>query len=150
MVDDFSCGNEVLDKWLVSSALHADRSGTARTFVWAEIDRVVAYFSLCPHWVCRDSLPSKVGRGSPNVVPAILLARLARHIDLAEERVGGQLLVDALSRAVAAVEVAGGRVIVVDAIDAHAVSFYEHFGFTSTPAPYRLVMKASDARASLS
>jgi predicted N-acetyltransferase YhbS len=149
-VDGFSCGNAVLDKWLISSALDADRSGTARTFVWADRDRVVAYFSLCPHEVRRDNLPPKVGRGSPNAVPAILLARLARHIDLAERHLGGQLLIDALSRAVAAVEAAGGRVIVVDAVDDQAISFYGNFGFTRAPVPYRLVMKASDARASLS
>jgi hypothetical protein len=42
---------------------------------------------------------------------------------------------------VAAVEAAGGRLIVVDAIDDEAVRFYEHFEFTPTPVPYRLVMK---------
>jgi ribosomal protein S18 acetylase RimI-like enzyme len=99
--------------------------------------------------VRRDTLPTKVGRGSPNVIPAILVARLARHVDLADRHIGGQLLVDALSRAVAAVEAAGGRLIVVDAIDDEALSFYRHFGFTPTSIPYRLVMKASDARASL-
>jgi predicted N-acetyltransferase YhbS len=134
----------------VTAALNADRSGTARTFVWSDADRVVAYFSLCPHEVRRDSLPAKIGRGSPNVVPAILLARLARHVELADQHVGGQLLIDALSRAVDAVEAAGGRVIVVDAIDDAAVGFYTHFGFTPTPVPARLVMKASDARGSLS
>jgi GNAT superfamily N-acetyltransferase len=135
---------------LATSALNADRSGTARTFVWADDDnRVVGYFSLCPHEVRRDTLPAKVGRGSPNVIPAILVARLARHLDLADQHTGGQLLIDAISRAVAAVDAAGGRLIVVDAIDDNAVGFYTHFGFTQTPVAYRLVMKASDARASL-
>lgn len=83
------------------------------------------------------------------MIPAILLARLARHVDLAEQHIGAQLLLDALNRAVAAVEAAGGRVIVVDAIDDTAANFYKHHGFTATPVPYRLVMKAGDARASL-
>ena len=117
--------------------------------MWADDDRVVAYFSLCPHEVRREALPGGIARGSPDVIPAILLARLARHVELADRRVGGQLLVDALGRAVAAVEAAGGRFIVVDAIDDDALGFYSHHGFAPTPTPYRLVMKASDARASL-
>lgn len=51
----------------------------------------------------------------------------------------------------AAIRVGGGRVIVVDAIDARAASFYEYFGFRAIPEnPNRFVMKASTAAASLS
>ena len=64
---------------------------------------------------------------------------------------GRQLLVDALSRAVSAVEIVSGRYIVVDAIDEDAVAFYRRYGFTRLPAPSasRLIMKSSDASASL-
>jgi hypothetical protein len=41
-------------------------------------------------------------------------------------------------------------VIVVDALHERAAAFYVHFGFTEVPGvPLRLVMKASDAAASL-
>lgn len=147
----FESGEPVLDEWLIGSALNADRMGTARTFVWSDDElRVVAYLSLCPHEIRRDVLSSKVGRGSPNVIPAILLARLALHRELHGEGLGAQLLVDAIGRAVDAVRIAGGRFVVVDALHERAAAFYLHFGFHEVPeVPLRLVMKASDAAASL-
>src|SRR5262249_55515868 len=44
---------------------------------------------------------------------------------------GGILLHDALFRAVAASQQAGGRYVVVDAIDDNARQFYEHYGSPS-------------------
>ena len=147
LLEAFDSGETVLDEWLRSAAVNADRMGTARTFVWVDDDkRVVAYFSLCPHEIRRDTVPQKLGRGSPTVIPSILLARLALHRQLHGRGLGAQLLTDAVSRAVDAVRVAGGRFIVIDALHEHAAGFYRHHGFTPSPAnPLRLVMKASDA-----
>lgn len=140
----------LLDKWLRESALNADRAGTARTVVWSEDNHVVVYFSLAPHEVRRDTLPRRLGRGGPDAVPAILLARLALDSRLHGQGLGQQLLVDALLRAVSAVVAAGGRLLVVDAIDQRAASFYEHHGFRWLPGgTLRLAMKASDAARSL-
>jgi GNAT superfamily N-acetyltransferase len=148
-LDTFDCGNEILDKWLTTSALHSDRADNTRTYVWSDRDDVVAYFSLCPHEVRRDSLPGKFSKSGPMSIPVILLAKLALHSRLHGQGFGGQLLVDALSRAVAAVDLAGGRFIVVDAIDQPALEFYEHFGFVRVPEPIpRLIMRTSVAKAS--
>lgn len=151
LLDGFDCGESALDDWLIGSALNADRMGTARTFVWSNGEqRVVAYMSLCPHEVRREGLPAKIGRGSPNVIPAILLARLALDRTLQGEGLGAALLVDAVGRAVDAVRVAGGRLIVIDALHERAAGFYTHFGFVALAAsPRRLLMKASDAATSL-
>ncbi len=63
---------------------------------------------------------------------------------------GGELLTAALEMTLDAIRIGGGRVIVVDAIDDHAHTFYEHFGIRPTSSrPGRLVMKASTAAASL-
>ncbi len=63
---------------------------------------------------------------------------------------GGELLFDALSRAVQASEVVAARLVVVDAIDEAAASFYEHCGFTAVPGNrQRLVQKISDIAAAL-
>lgn len=151
ILQPFDCGAPVLNDWLQSSASHADRVGTARTFVWVEEGScVIAYFSLCPHEVRRANLPSKVARGSPDVIPAILLARLALDRTPHGHRLGAQILVDALGRAVDAPAAAGFRLIVVDALHSQAAAFYAHHGFVPVPsAPLRLVMKASDAAATL-
>lgn len=59
-------------------------------------------------------------------------------------------MVDALGVAVEAVKKAGGRLIVVDAIDEDAAGFYAHHGFVPAPEnPRRLVMKAGDAARTL-
>ena len=86
----------------------------------------------------------------PAFIPTILLAKLALHQDLRGQGFGRQLLIDALSRAVRAIDEAGGRFIVVDAIDDEAHSFYEHFGFEPVPGlGSRLIMRSTDARESL-
>jgi GNAT superfamily N-acetyltransferase len=140
----------VLDQWLKSAALTADAMGTARTYVWTQTGVVEAYFSLCPHEVRRDELPSKLAHGAPQAIPSILLARLALNQRLHGQALGASLLLDALTRASDAIEIAGGRLIVVDAIDESAVRFYQHHGFRSIPSrPARLFRKASDVAAAI-
>ena len=146
----FACGDRTLDQWLAGSALTADAMGTARTYVWTEKNTVVGYFSLCPHEVRREELPSKLSHGAPHGIPAILLARLALDRRLHGQGLGASLLLDALTRATDAIEIAGGRLIVVDAIDEPARRFYEHHGFRAAPTrPARLFRKASDVAAAL-
>jgi GNAT superfamily N-acetyltransferase len=147
----FDSGQPTLDDWLQGSAAHAERMRTARTFVWHAGDgRVIAYFSLAAHLVVRDEMPRRIGRGSPDAIPAVLLARLALDRTLHGQGLGGELLWDALSRAVAASRRVAARVIVVDAIDAPAARFYQHHGFVAVPGnPHRLVQKMSDVAAAL-
>ena len=147
----FDSGNVEIDRWLRDHALHAGVMNTGRTFVWHSGDGVVvAYFTLAAHVVARESLTKRTGRGSPNVIPAILLARLALDRSQQGRGLGGELLWDALSRAVAANRQAAARLVVVDAIDERAASFYEHFGFEPIPGnPTRLVQKMSSIEAAL-
>jgi len=151
-LDGFESRVVSLDAWLGAHAAHAQAMRTARTFVWHTGDqRVVAYFSLAAHLVVRADLPRRIGRGSPDTIPAVLLARLALDRSLQGEGLGGELLWDALTRAVAASAIAAARVVVVDAIDERASSFYRHHGFVPVPGdPHRLVQKISDISKSLS
>jgi hypothetical protein len=148
----FACGVQALDGWLRNHALEADHKGTARTYVWSSQDGlVIAYFSLAPHLVTRAQAPAKVGRGSPDQIPSILLARLALDSGYQHkpERFGGMLLVEALTVAVEVSKRGGGRLIVVDAIDLAASNFYLRHGFVGSPDPNRLMMKVSDAAVSI-
>jgi GNAT superfamily N-acetyltransferase len=147
----FNSGNVDLDSWLRDHALHASAMNTGRTFVWHAGDGiVVAYFTLAAHLVARDAVAKRTGRGSPDVIPAILLARLALHRAQQGQGLGAELLWDALSRAVAANRQAAARLVVVDAVDGRAASFYEHFGFEPIPGnPARLVQKLSSIEAAL-
>ena len=57
------------------------------------------------------------------MIPSILLARLALDRRLHGEGLGAQLLVDGVGRATDAVRLAGGGLIVVDALHERAAGF---------------------------
>lgn len=148
----FDSGQPTLDEWLREHARTSDAKRVGRTYVWhAGDDIVIGYFTLCPHVIERSELPGKVGRGDPSRIPAILLARLALDRNAQGQRLGVELLIDALSRALTASDQVGGRYIVVDAIDEPAAHFYEHHGFRRCPGdhPVRLIRKVSDVATAL-
>jgi predicted GNAT family N-acyltransferase len=151
-VGAFDCGVASLNAWLTDQSLRAQEAGTARTFVWVTADapeRVWAYFSLAPTEVARIDL-SRGQSSGVSVVPGYLLARLTVHQDLRGSGHGAELLVDALSRAARAAELGGGRLVVVDAIDDHAASFYRYHGFVPVKSnPNRLVLKIASVHALL-
>lgn len=145
----FDCGVSTLNVWLAEQALRAQQAGTARTFVWVtaeEPERMWAYYSLAPTELARGDLSRGQSSGY-STVPGYLLARLAVHTDLHGLGYGGQLLVDALIRAARAAEAGGGRLVVVDALDDAAASFYRHHDFTPVKDnPHRLVLKMTSVR----
>jgi GNAT superfamily N-acetyltransferase len=113
-------------------------------------DLVAGYFALVPHVLARGEAPRKLARGAPRQIPCILLAKLALAEHLHGQGLGAELLVRALGTTVAAARVAGGKLIVVDAIDKDAAAFYRHHDFEPLPnVPDRLVMKLSTAARAL-
>ena len=93
-------------------------------------------------------LRAKLGHGAPHSIPAILLARLALDHRLHGQGLGASLLLDALTRATDAIQIAGGRLIVVDAINEPARRFYEHHGFhAAATRPARLFRNAAEVTA---
>lgn len=147
----FDCGKPELDSWLREYALHAIAMRTARVFVWTDDLRVVAYYTLNGHQVNRDDVPPRIGRGGPAVLPAVLVGKLALDQSLRGHGLGGDLVVDAFERILTATSIVAARVVVVDAIDEEAVSFWEHFGFIRTaPDSPRLIQKLSSIEKALS
>jgi GNAT superfamily N-acetyltransferase len=143
-LDSFSCGQPDLDEWLRRFARHAEGTRSGRTWVWTQDGPVVAYFTLAGHLIERGDLPARLGRGSPDRIPAVLIARLALHETLHGRGLGGTLLADAVSRIVAATDIVAARFVVVDAIDEQAADFYSHYGFVRIPDTHRLVRKIND------
>ncbi|WP_232070654.1 GNAT family N-acetyltransferase [Mycobacterium lacus] len=111
----------------------------------------VAYFALAPTEVIREAAGVSRGMsGGYSRIPGYLIGRLALHRELHGQGLGGQLLIDAVGRAVRAAEVGGGRLIIVDAVDQQAEAFYARFGFVPVfNRPSRLIMKVATARAAL-
>ena len=144
-LDAFSCRHPSLDAWLREHAHNATRQGT-RTYLLLERDpdAVAGYFAIAPHLLERAAAPRRIGRGAPDRIPAILLAKLAVREDLQGRGLGADLLIHALTTILTAARAAGGRLVVVDAIDDDAAGFYRAHDFTPSPAdPRRLVLKLS-------
>jgi len=83
----------------------------------------------------------------PDEIPAVLLARLAVDRKHQGRGLGQALVKHFVEKALAAPEIVGVRPLLVHALDAEAVGFYQHFGFTSSPIDERtLMVPISDLR----
>lgn len=143
-LEAFDCGNDNLNGWLHNHAGHGIRQGTRTYVVVDEHSEVVGYFSVAPHVVERDEAPRSIGRGAPSQIPAILLAKFALDRRVQGRGLGRELLVVALTIIIDAARAAGGKVVVVDAIDEAAAKFYEHHDFIAVPGnPHRFIQKLS-------
>ncbi|MEK7731355.1 MAG: GNAT family N-acetyltransferase, partial [Planctomycetota bacterium] len=101
-LDDFECGEPVLDDWLKRRALANQSSGASRTFVVADQDsRVRGYYAMAAGAVSHRLATSGVRRNMPDPVPVMVLARLAVDRRAQGLHLGAALLQDAVNRAVA-------------------------------------------------
>lgn len=151
VLEHFVCGKASLDDWLKRHARDATGQGT-RTYVLVDstTGSVVGYCAIAPHLVEREAMPGKIGRGAPKQIPAILLAKLALDERFHGGGLGRELLVRTLELIVESAKKAGGRLVVVDAIDDEAAAFYEYHDFKRLPNNrLRLVMKLSTAAKAL-
>lgn len=147
---EFDCGNAELDEWLRRHASTATGQGTRTSLLVDGDGAVVGYFAIAPHLLRRDDAPMRLARGASEQIPAILLAKLALDSSVHGQGLGSELLVFALDVVVDAARRAGGRVVLVDAIDDEASAFYEHHDFEPLPGrSRRLVMKLSSAAKAL-
>jgi hypothetical protein len=156
----FDCGEPSYNEWLIHDATRAVDSGSAAVHLLVKThtdgadqqdgDRVVGYFAICPTLVVRDDAPKQVRRGLLRSAPGWLLAKLALDQSLRgdpERQWGRQLLREALLTVIAAAELGGGQVIVVDPDNAGLVDWYAANGFLSSGGPdLRMYLKVATAR----
>ena len=139
----FSCGVEVLDRYLRRQASQDVTKRVAAVFVLTSDGRTVAgFYTLSAHVVRLDELPAAVAQKLPRYpnVPTTLLGRLAVSKDFRGQGFGDLLLLDALKRALMGTGQVASAAVVVDAKDAAARSFYEYHDFLPLPAqPTRLL-----------
>src|SRR5450759_5034788 len=77
-LENFDCGKPSLNEWLLHHARQAQASGSAKTFVAVDDDRVAGYFSLTVGQVDTLDSPERVRKGMGQYpLPVVLLARLA-------------------------------------------------------------------------
>lgn len=145
----FRCGEPSLDARLRESVDDQQARGHSRTWVWLdELARVVGYYTLSAHRVARAEVPSRLGRGGPAEVPAVLLGRLALDASLRGQGLGPVLVADALGRVVDATRTVGARLVVVHALsEPVAAGVYEPLGFRRVPGSLTLAQKLADIAA---
>lgn len=148
-VEAFDSGVVVLDEWLRRTAPAAAAAGTAATWVLCKGRRVIGYYALAMGSVEHRGAPSRLRRGQPVPAPVLLLARLALDRSEQGRGLGADLLLDALTRAIAGARQFGARAVIVDAIDERATVFYRHHGFLPFHGP-RLYRRIADLERALS
>jgi predicted GNAT family N-acyltransferase len=148
----FDCGEPSLNVWLAEHARRAQLAGTSRTYVWTseDSDDVVAYYSIAPTQVERAELTGGQAGGF-SIVPAYLLTRFALDRSIQGQGLSDDLLLDAVEVITRAASAAGGRLIVVDAINSRVAAYYHRRGFHPIKGDsLRLVMKVETAKRALS
>lgn len=106
-VTGFSCGNELLDRWLVRYAGQNQRRNAARTFVAVTTNqRVYGYYTLLAGQLDHHEATVETSKGLSQhfPIPVAILARLAVDVGQQGGGIGAALLNDALVRVVRASE----------------------------------------------
>jgi len=147
-IENFDCGREELNRYLLRYAWANQQAGAAQTFIGLAGDIVVGYHSLAVGQVSREEAPERfTKRLARHPVPITLLARMAVDRRWQGKGVGKALLRDAMLRTLQAAEIAGIRAFAVHAKDETAKSFYERFDFIPSPTdPMHLFVLLKDAR----
>lgn len=147
-LDVFDCGKPALNDWLLRHARQAQGSGSAKTFVVADNDRVVGYFSLTVGQVDTLEAPDRIRKGMGQYpIPVVILARLAVDCSCQGQGIGVGMLQDAIQRTLVIAEQAGIRAMLTHPIDEKAARFYTRFGFIASPLrEQQLLLLLKDAR----
>jgi predicted GNAT family N-acyltransferase len=147
----FACGVESLDHYLREQAGQDMRRRSNGVFILAAVAapaHILGYYTLCATALSSGDVPEAARRHIPRypLVSATLIGRLAIASDRQGQRLGAILLADAMRRALASAETVGSSMIVVDALDKRAASFYEAHGFVALPESLRLVFPMRHVR----
>ena len=151
-LDGSDCGKPGLDEWLIRHAKQAQASGSAKTCVVLEGDRIAGYFSLTVGQVDSLDAPERVRKGMGSYpIPVVILARLAVSLQDQRKGIGVGMLQEAIRCTVAIADQAGVRALLTHPIDEEASRFYRRFGFEPSPIrEQQLLLLLKDARRVLS
>lgn len=144
----FDCGISELNSYFHSRVTQDVKRNYATCFVAVDqqTNQIAGYYTLSMGSIELSDLPESISKKLPRYpeAPVARLARLAVDLNHQGQKLGGSLLADAIYR-VAQSEVAA-YAFVVDAKDAKAARFYEHFGFLKLgKKPRTLFLPISDA-----
>ena len=133
-LEEFDCGDRVLNGWLMRRAARNQRDGSSRTWVVSDGQRVVAYYASSTAVLVRSLATKRAARNQPDPLPAMLLGRLAVDRHHQGQGLAAALLKHFLLKALEVAQHTGIRLVLVHAKDDQAANFYRHYGFDPSPA----------------
>ena len=150
----FDCGDAELNVFLQRYARQSHDLGASKTFLAvnnADGRTIHGFYSLAPASLTYARTPEILRRGlAQHDVPGFRLARLATHISVQGQGLGGQLLLAAGLRCLRVAAEVGGVMLIIDAKSRRAAAWYASFGAVPLQdAPQSLVMALSTLSAVL-
>lgn len=130
---EFCCGQESLDKYIRQQASQDIKKKVATVFVLVDSPEteILAYYTLSSYTVEIAELNQEFTKRLPRypLLPATLLGRLAVDSRYQGQGFGELMLIDALNQSLKTTSVVASLAVVVEALDAEVVKFYQRFGF---------------------
>ena len=140
-LEGFICGESVLDEWLKRRASANQASRASRTFVVTNAERqVMGYYALARGAVVPVDAAAGVRRNMPELIPVLVLGRLAVDQRARGMKLGAALLKDAVNRSMAVSQHAGVRALLVHALNERAKDFYLKYGLSVSPTDAMTLM----------
>jgi GNAT superfamily N-acetyltransferase len=130
----FESKEKSLDDWLKNKATKNERSGSSRTYVVCDQNKVIGYYCLAAGAISHEEAPKSMQRNMPkNPIPVLVLGRLAIDHRYQNMGLGTALLLDATRRALQASRSFGVVALLVHALSEQTKRFYLSRGFIESP-----------------
>ena len=142
---EFDCGTLELNHYLARFATQDRRRNLSQVYVLIDTDKpthILGYCTLSAAQVEIEQISEEERRRLPRYpVPCFRMGRFAIQRDLQGMGLGKHLLGCAVDRCLQARREVAAYALLVDAKDAKAKSFYEHFGFIAfADTPFSLYL----------
>ena len=128
----FDCGDADLNNFFQRYARQSHESGGAKTFLAiddTDNQTILAFYSIAPGGLSFADTPELVRSGlAKHEVPGFRLARLATHVRMHGQGLGGQLLGVIARRCIRVAAEVGGVMLIIDAKNERAANWYESYG----------------------
>lgn len=131
----FDCGDAQMNDFLQRYARQSHEQNASKTFCAideAAPNRILGFYTITPSAVAYDQAPPAMVRGLAQYeVSGFKLARLATHVAVAGQGLGGQLLAAAALRCLRIAAQSGGVLLIIDAKSERAARWYAGYGAES-------------------
>ena len=132
---EFDCGTPELNDYLTKRATQDRRRNLSQVYVLVDTDaptQILGYYTLSAAQIDANQVSEQERRRLPRYpIPCFRMGRFAVQQNIQGQGLGKRLLGCAVDRCLQARQKVAAYALIVDAKNADAKSFYEHFGFVA-------------------